>query len=49
MIRFLESALDVVGAAATATGWGFGDVGIDWKSNVPCVGEQLQFKLGLIR
>ena len=26
MIRFLESALDVVGAAATATGWRFGDL-----------------------
>ena len=27
----------------------FGDVGIDWKLDVPCVGEQLQVKLGFIR
>ena len=39
MIRFLESALDVVGAAATATGGRFlALLEMLGKFNVPCVG-----------
>ena len=51
MIRFLESALDVVGAAATATGGrffgSFGDVAGKVKCSMCWVTIEIQ--LGLVR
>ena len=50
MIRFLESALDVVGAAATATGGrffgSFGDVG---KVQCSMCWVTIAIQLGLVR